>query len=114
MSGAGQGILTLSIKDKSSLYTSYIPFITNGGLFIRTTRSYKLGDELFMLLTLLDDPEKLPVAGKVIWITPKGASGSRSPGIGVQFSEQDNGEISTKIEALLGGSLATDRPTQTM
>jgi len=111
---SGQGILTLAIKDKSSLYTSYIPFIRNGGLFIRTTRSYNLGDELFMLLTLLEDPEKLPVAGKVVWITPKGAAGSRSPGIGVQFSDQDNGETRKKIETLLGGALSTDRPTQTM
>ena len=29
------GILSLAIKDKSSLYTAYMPFIKNGGLFIR-------------------------------------------------------------------------------
>jgi type IV pilus assembly protein PilZ len=111
---AGQGILSLAIKDKASLYTAYIPFIKNGGLFIPTTKSYKLGDEVFMLLTLMDDPERLPVAGKVVWITPKGASGSRNPGIGVQFSGQDNGTTRNKIETILGGALSTDRPTQTM
>ena len=111
---AGQGILSLGIKDKASLYTAYIPFIKNGGLFVPTTNPYKRGDEVYMLLTLMDDPERLPVAGKVCWVTPKGASGSRSPGIGVQFSGQDKGATRDKIETLLGGALATDRPTQTM
>ena len=43
------GLLTLTIKDKSALYLAYMPFIKNGGLFIPTNSSYKLGDEVFML-----------------------------------------------------------------
>lgn len=111
---AGQGILSLSIKEKSSLYAAYIPFIRNGGLFIPTTKPYRLGDEVFMLLNLMDEPERIPVAGKVIWITPRGASSSRTPGIGVQFNEQDKGSTSGKIETLLGGSLQAEQPTHTM
>ena len=68
-----QGILSLTIRDKSALYASYMPFIKNGGLFIPTAKPYKLGDEVFMLLTLMDSKEKLPVAGRVVWITPTGA-----------------------------------------
>ena len=68
-----QGILSLTIRDKSSLYAAYMPFIKNGGLFIPTNKAYKLGDEVFMLLTLTDSKEKLPVAGRIVWITPKGA-----------------------------------------
>lgn len=98
------GILTLSIKEKSSLYMAYMPFIKNGGLFIPTTKAYKLGDEVFILLTLLDSNERLPVAGKVIWITPRGAQNKRSQGIGVQFSEQDGGETQKKIETALAGA----------
>ena len=49
-----QGILSLTIRDKSSLYAAYMPFIKNGGLFIPTNKAYKLGDEVFMLLTLSD------------------------------------------------------------
>src|SRR5688572_31610170 len=44
------GLLTLTIKDKSALYLAYMPFIKNGGLFIPTNSSYKLGDEVFMVL----------------------------------------------------------------
>jgi type IV pilus assembly protein PilZ len=108
------GILSLTIKDKSSLYAAYMPFIKNGGLFIPTNKSYQLGDEVFMLLTLMDDPEKIPVAGRIVWVTPKGAQGNRVAGIGVQFSDQDNGAVRNKIESYLGGALQSDRQTHTM
>ena len=109
-----QGILSLTIKDKSALYAAYMPFINSGGLFIPTKKSYNLGDEVFMLLTLMDETEKIPVAGKVIWITPMGAQGNRAAGIGVQFSDQDDGAARNKIEGLLAGALESDRPTHTM
>ncbi|UCC56719.1 MAG: PilZ domain-containing protein [Gammaproteobacteria bacterium] len=109
-----QGILSLTIKDKSALYAAYMPFINGGGLFIPTKKNYQLGDEVFMLLTLMDEPEKIPVAGKIIWITPVGAQGNRAAGIGVQFSDQDEGTARNKIETYLAGALEADRPTHTM
>jgi len=109
-----QGILTLAIKDKTALYGAYMPFIKNGGLFIPTSKQYRLGDEVFMLLTLMDQAERMPVAGKIVWITPRGAHGRRATGIGVQFSEQDGGATQKKIETYLAGALGADRPTHTM
>jgi type IV pilus assembly protein PilZ len=109
-----QGILSLTIKDKSALYAAYMPFVKNGGLFIPTNKNYELGDEVFMLLTLMDEPEKIPVAGSIVWITPKGAQGNRATGIGVQFSDQDGGMARNKIETYLAGALTADRPTHTM
>lgn len=112
-SGPRNGILSLTIKDKSVLYAAYMPFIKNGGLFIPTSKSYKLGDEVFMLLNLMDEPEKIPVTGKVTWITPKGAQGNRAAGVGVQFNAGDNA-ARNKIETYLAGALKSDRPTHTM
>jgi type IV pilus assembly protein PilZ len=109
-----QGILSLTIKDKSALYAAYMPFIKGGGLFIPTKKSYQLGEEVFMLLTLMDETEKIPVAGKIVWITPPGAQGNRAAGIGVQFSDQDDGVARNKIEGYLAGALQSDRPTHTM
>ncbi len=109
-----QGILSLTIKDKSALYAAYMPFIKNGGLFIPTSKGYQVGDEVFMLLTLMEEPEKIPVAGSIVWITPKGAQGNRAAGIGVQFSDQDGGVARNKIETYLAGALKADRPTHTM
>ena len=113
--GARQGILSLAVKDKATLYSAYMPFVKGGGIFIPTTKRYALGDEVFILLSLLEDKDRLPVAGKVIWITPAGSQGSRTAGIGVQFASTSEAEmVKTKIETLLAGSLESDKPTHTM
>ena len=114
MAAPKPGILSLTIRDKSALYASYMPFVRNGGLFIPTAKAYKLGDEVFMLLTLMEDKEKLPIAGKIIWLTPKGSQGNRTAGIGVQFSDLDKGQTRNKIENVLAAALKSDRQTHTM
>jgi len=111
---ARPGVLSLTIKDKNALYAAYMPYVKSGGLFVPSNRRYKLGDEVFMLLTLLDSKEKIPVAGHVVWITPADAQGGRTTGIGIQFSEKDAGAARNKIETILAGSLTSDRPTHTM
>lgn len=110
-----QGILSLAIKDKGALYQAYMPFLKGGGIFVPTMKRYNLGDEVFILLTLMEDKDRMPVAGKVVWITPTGAQGNRTAGIGVQFSENADGEsVKTKIESILAGVLNSERPTHTM
>src|SRR5690554_7485833 len=99
MSGPRGGILNLTIKDKAVLYAAYMPFIRDGGIFIPTQKQYNLGDEVFILLKLLEEPEKIPVAGKVIWLTPTGAQGNKAAGIGVQFTG-DNQIARDKIETI--------------
>jgi type IV pilus assembly protein PilZ len=108
------GVLSLSIKEKAALYLAYMPFLKGGGLFIPTNKTYQIGEEVFMLLSLLDDPNKLKVVGKVAWVTPI-TQGGRPQGIGVQFSDEDGGaEARNKIEAILGGVMKSTRPTHTM
>jgi len=109
-----QGILSLAIKDKGSLYSAYIPFFKGGGIFIPTNKNYALGDEVFMLLTLMEETEKMPVVGRVAWINPKGAQGHFVPGIGVQFTDKDGEAVRNKIETYLAGALKSDRMTHTM
>ena len=112
---ARQGILSLTIKDTASLYRAYMPFTNTGGLFVPTAKKYNLGDEVFLLITLLDESERMPIAGKVCWITPPGAQGNRTSGIGIQFNDTSDGEQArTKIESLLAAYGKADRPTQTM
>ena len=108
------GVLSLAIKEKSALYAAFMPYIKGGGLFIPTNKAYKIGEEVFMLLSLVDEPVKFKVVGKVVWITPT-ASANRPQGIGVQFSEKDGGlEVRNKIESILGGTLKSNRATHTM
>ncbi|MCO6442382.1 MAG: PilZ domain-containing protein [Nitrococcus mobilis] len=113
-SGARQGILSVSIKDKHTLYAAYMSYVKNGGLFIPTTKPYELGDEVFILLSLMDESEKIPVVGRVVWVTPRGAQDNRTAGIGLQFTDKDGGPARTKIETHLAGALESERPTHTM
>ncbi|MGN6153448.1 MAG: PilZ domain-containing protein [Lysobacteraceae bacterium] len=115
VAGARQGILSLAVKDKNALFQAYMPFIKGGGVFVPTVKRYFIGDEVFLLLTLPESSERLPVAGKVAWVTPAGAQGNRTAGIGVQFAETAEGDaVRNKIEAILAGILTSDKPTHTM
>lgn len=112
---ARPSVIQLAIKEKAALYAAYIPLFKDGGLFIPTTREYRLGDDIYVLLTLPEDPHHYPVAGKVAWITPARAAGNRSQGVGVLFPATEKSLVlKTKIEEILGAHLASDRPTQTM
>ncbi len=109
-----QGIISLTIRDTHALYMAYMPFIKNGGLFIPTTKAFRLGDEVFMVLNLVETKDRLPVAGRVVWITPASAQGNRTAGIGVQMSDVDKGATRGKIETILATALKSDRQTHTM
>jgi len=108
------GVLSLAIKEKAALFTAYMRYVKGGGLFIPTNKPFNMGDEVFMLLSLMDDPVKLKVVGKVVWVAPAVHNG-RPQGVGVQFSEKDGGgEVKNKIETLLGSAMKSKRSTHTM
>jgi type IV pilus assembly protein PilZ len=112
---ARPSVIQLAIKEKAALYAAYIPLFADGGLFIPSTRDYKLGDDVYVLLSLPDDPQRYPVAGKVAWVTPPRAAANRTQGVGVRFpSDEKSRMLKIKIEEILGGHLASERPTQTI
>ncbi len=108
-------VIQLAIKEKAALYAAYIPLFTEGGVFIPTAREYKLGDDVYVLLTLPDDPQRYPIAGKVAWVTPARAAGNRTQGVGIRFPVDEKSKLlKLKIEEILGAHLGSDRPTQTI
>ena len=108
-------IVQLAIKDKAALYAAYIPLFKEGGIFIPTLREYNLGDDVYVLLTIPDDIQRYPIAGKVAWVTPPKASGNRTQGVGIRFPADEKSRIlKVKIEQILGSSLSSERPTQTI
>jgi type IV pilus assembly protein PilZ len=108
-------VIQLAIKEKAALYAAYIPLFADGGVFIPTTRDYKIGDDVYVLLTLPEDPQRYPVAGKVAWVTPPRAAANRTQGVGVRFPADEKSRLlKVKIEEVLGGHLASERPTQTI
>lgn len=108
-------IVQLVIKEKSELYAAYIPLFKEGGIFISTNREYKLGDDVYVLLTLPEETQRYPVTGKVAWITPAHASGNQTQGIGVKFpADEKSRSLKAKIEEILGVSMSSNRPTNTI
>src|SRR3984893_15353972 len=106
------GVLSLSIREKAALYAAYMPFLKGGGIFIPTNRVYQLGEEVFMLLSLMDDPQRIAVQGKVVWVTPEGVQGNRTQGIGVQFTHDETGASArATIEKILAETLAAHPAT---
>ena len=112
---ARPSVIQLAIKEKAALYAAYIPLFKEGGVFIPTAREYQLGADVYVLMTLPDDTQRYPVAGKVAWVTPARAAGNRTQGVGVRFPNDEKSRLlKLKIEEILGAHLASDRPTQTI
>ncbi len=115
VTAARPSVVQLAIKEKAALYAAYIPLFKEGGVFIPTIREYKLGADVYVLLTLPDDTQRYPVAGKVAWVTPARAAGNRTQGVGVRFPNDEKSRLlKLKIEEILGSHLASERPTQTI
>ncbi|MBL0089134.1 MAG: PilZ domain-containing protein [Ideonella sp.] len=108
-------VIQLVFREKGALYAAYIPLLSDGGLFVPTVRDYRLGEDIYLLLSLPDDPQRYPVAGKVAWITPANASGGRTQGVGVRFPNDEKTRVlKLKIEEILGTALQSSKPTQTV
>jgi len=114
-SAARPSVIQLVFREKGALYAAYIPAFTEGGLFVPTSRDYTLGDDIYLLLSLPEDPQRYPVAGKIAWITPPNASGGRTQGVGVRFPGDDKTRLlRVKIEQILGTNISSSKPTQTL
>lgn len=112
---ARPSVVQLAIKEKAALYAAYIPLFQEGGIFIPTAREYHLGADVYVLMTLPDDTQRYPIAGKVAWVTPARAAGGRTQGVGVRFpADEKSRALKLKIEEILGAHLSSDRPTQTI
>jgi type IV pilus assembly protein PilZ len=108
-------VLQLAIKEKPALYASYIPFFPEGGIFVPTPYDYRLGEGVYLLLTIVDDPQRYPVEGKVAWINPANAANHKPQGIGVRFPADDKArQLKVKIEEVLGAAEASNKPTNTI
>jgi type IV pilus assembly protein PilZ len=112
---ARASVIQLVFKEKGALYAAYIPLFAEGGLFVPTTREYRLGEDVYLLLALPEDNQRYPVAGKVAWLTPANASGGRTQGVGVRFPGDEKSRVmKMKIEEILGTQISSSKPTQTI
>lgn len=108
-------VMQLAIKEKAALYAAYIPFFAEGGIFVPTNRDYRLGDDVYVLLTLPEDTQRYPVAGRVAWVNPARVGGNRTQGVGIHFpKDAKSQQLRARIEEILGTALGADKATQTL
>jgi type IV pilus assembly protein PilZ len=70
---------------------------TEGGVFIPTSREYKLGDDVYVLMTLPDDSQRY--GGRQGRLDHTGAAGSRTQRRGIRFPADDKSRLlKIKIE----------------
>lgn len=105
--------LFLEFVTDKDLYQSYMPFVKNGGLFVRTTEHFELGDEIALTVVLPDSLEPSEIKGKVCWLTPLGAQNGTPAGIGISFLE-DPENMRNQIEKSIGRLLNSSDSTLTM
>ncbi|MEA2118417.1 PilZ domain-containing protein [Halovibrio sp. HP20-50] len=110
---AAQKALSLTVPDVPTLLSAYMPFLDRGGIFVPTQTPYALGQQVFLLLTLPGESERLSLSGYVVWVSPAGVSGRRMPGIGLHFSQEDY-PVRDRIETLLAGQLDKAAPSFTL
>ncbi|MDX2218733.1 MAG: PilZ domain-containing protein [Burkholderiales bacterium] len=108
-------VIALNLKGKSALYAAYMPLLKGGGLFMESKRNHKLGDEILVILSFLDEPTKVPLVGSVVWVNPNHTTGNRPQGVGIQLPDTDVGrELKKKIEGILAPVMQSGRPTHTI
>lgn len=108
-------VMQLAFADLAALHAAYIPWFTDGGVFVATDREYRLGDSVYLLLGLPDEAQRAAVVAKVAWVTPVGAMGNRVPGVGVRFARDLKSQaLRQRIEQKLAPYVAPDRLTHTI
>ena len=105
--------LFLEFVSERDLYLSYMPFLKNGGLFVRTTEPFDLGTEILLEVSLPDSLESSEIKGRVCWLTPIGVQSGTPAGIGINFME-DPEQVRNQIEKSIGRMLNSPEPTLTM
>ena len=107
------GIIQVNIPDIETLFASYMPFVAGGGLFIPSNQSVRLGDEVFVLATLPEQSQKIPLTGKVVWVSQK-QNGIKPQGFGIQLSGEKGVFFKNEAERLVAGLKSTGRRSYTM
>ncbi|MCD6048090.1 MAG: pilus assembly protein PilZ [Gammaproteobacteria bacterium] len=102
-------IVEYQICDLQELEYACMPFIKNGGLFIKTSSTLPLGSLVKISLKLLDSLAAIEFQGKVVWLTPKREYTGLPEGMGIQFIEEDSGRMRKHIETLLPNAFSIDR-----
>jgi CRP/FNR family cyclic AMP-dependent transcriptional regulator len=98
--------LSLAYKDKTSFIKAYTANISGGGVFVKTNKPLKKGEEFLLKLQLPDLPEPLKIRCEVAWARgPGGGDEAGAAGMGLRFAEMDKRDrqiIEQYIKEIIG------------
>ena len=107
------GIIQVNIPDRATLQASYMGYVQGGGLFVPSKQKVKMGQEIFILATLPEQSQKIPLTGKVIWVSQK-QNGIKPQGFGIQLSGDKGIFFKNEAERLTTGLKSAGRRSYTM
>ena len=107
------GLIQVNIPDRATLQASYMPFIQGGGLFVPSKNPIKMGEEVFVLAGLPEQTQKVPLTGKVVWISHKQTM-AKPQGFAIQLTGEKGIYYKNEAEKMLAGSMSLVRPSYTM
>lgn len=107
------GILQVNIPDRNVLQASYLAFVVGGGLFVPSKLAVTLGEERFIVATLPDQSQKIPLTGKVVWINTR-ASATKPQGFAIQLTGEKGAYYKVEAEKLLAGSMSSTHARYTI
>jgi uncharacterized protein (TIGR02266 family) len=88
-----QKTLSLTYKDDQAFISAYARNISTGGLFIKTDKPLRLGDQFMLRLQLPSLQEPLRVSCEVAWVkSPAEATAKEPAGMGLKFTEMSKGD----------------------
>lgn len=114
MNPEGNDVIKVSLKSKEDIYAAYMGFVKEGALFISTKKKYELGEQITVKLDLMDEPEMIEFTSEIIWLTPIGAQGGMTAGVGVRFEGEVGTKLNKKITTYLAGLERSEKSTDTL
>lgn len=105
--------IVLEFNSDRDTFLAYMPFLKKGGVFVRTSQEYTLGEDIRLDVSLPDSLESSVVIGQICWITPQGVQNGTPCGVGVAFIKDDD-NLKSQIEKTIGRFLNSADPTYTM
>mgnify|MGYP001375957686 CR=1 FL=1 len=107
------GIIKNPRGDRPTLSPNPLALVARRRLVSQSSRTFPIGEEVFVVVTLPDTRERVPVNGKVIWVTHRN-QGNRPAGFAIQLSGDEGKRLKNEIEKLLAGQINSDRQTFTL
>lgn len=75
--------LSVNLRTSESVGQCYMRRVKGGGMVIDNDSEFDIGDEVLVMLSMVNCDARLPVSCKVVWISKNGDNNSQK--VGLQF-----------------------------